>query len=243
MTRYSVMSYNDGDNMTTKVHRIAAIIKSCNPDLFGLQEVQLVHAPGYAVALPEYDYVYFDNDGTTFNSQPIYYKRDKFELLASGIKWLSDTPNVRSKYEESAYVRSFTYAYLKDKETNEQFLMVNSHLDYRGEANVKQVEAIVDITREMYPDTPIFYTADWNMRPTSKGYAKMNEKGCAAVEEYIPDADTSGTEVGEGPTATIDFCFVDKKYWKGSAYKVMRDHKYSKSASDHYALYVEIERI
>ena len=237
------MSYNDGDNRTTKPEQIAAILKDCAPDIFGLQEVQEIHAPLYAERLGIYDYVYYDNDGTTYNSQPVYFKRDKFELLADGIKWISDTPDVRSKFEESAYTRSFTYAKLKDKESGEELVVVNSHIDYMAAANVKQVAAIVEMTREMFPDTAIFYIADWNMRPESAGYAKMNELGCAAVEEFIPDADRNGTEVGEGVTKTIDFCFVDKKYWKGTAYKVVRDHEYSQTASDHYPLYVEIERI
>ena len=66
----------------------------------------------------------------------------------------------------------------------------------------------------MFQGTAIFYTADLNMRPES-----------------------------EGVTKTIDFCFVDKKYWRGTAYKVVKDHKYSQTASDHYPLCVEIERI
>ena len=243
MTRYSVMSCNDGDNRTTKADQIAAIIRDCDPDLFGLQEVRLEHSSYYAEALEVYDYAYFDNDGTTYNSQPIYYKRDKFELLASGIKWISDTPDVRSKYEESAYTRSFTYALLKDKATGEEFVMVNSHIDYMGAANVKQVARIVELVRELYPDTPAFYTADWNMTPTGAGHAKMIELGCEPVENYIPDADMCGTCVGEGVTSTIDFCFVDKRFWKGAAYKVVRDHEYSNTASDHYPLYVEVERI
>lgn len=243
MTKYSVMSYNDGDNRTTKAEQVAAILKDCNPDLFGLQEVQEIHAPKYAEILGIYDYVYFDNDGTTYNSQPIYFKKDKFELLESGIKWISDTPDVRSKFEESAYIRSFTYALLKDKATGETFVMVNSHIDYMGAATVKQVARIVELVREMYPDTPAFYTADWNMSPQSAGHAKMIEVGCEPVEAYLPDADMCGTCVGEGKTSTIDFCFVDKRFWKGTAYKVVRDHEYSNTASDHYPLYVEIERI
>lgn len=243
MSRYSVITYNDGDNRTTRPEQISEIIKDISPDIFGLQEVQEIHAPVYAENLGIYDYVYYDNDGTTYNSQPLYFKRDKFELLEDGIKWISDTPSVRSKLEESAYTRSFTYAKLRDKETGEMFVAVNSHIDYMGAANVKQVELIVDMTRAMFPDTAIFYIADWNMRPESAGYAKMGEKGCAAVETFLPDADMCGTEVGEGITKTIDFCFVDKKYWRGAAYKVIRDHKYSDTASDHYPVYVEIERI
>ena len=242
MSKYSIMSYNDGDNRTTKADQIVAILRDCDPDIFGLQEVQEKHSVYYAEALDAYSYVYFDNDGTTYNSQPIYYKRDKFELLACGIKWISDTPNFRSKYDISAYTRSFTYAYLKDKATKEQFLVVNSHIDYVGAANVKQVERIVELSRQMYPDTPVFYIADWNMTPTGAGYAKMIEMGCEPVESYLPDADMCGTCVGEGRTSTIDFCFVDKRFWKGTAYKVVRDHEYSNTASDHYPLYVEIER-
>ena len=78
MGKYSIMSYNDGDNKTTKADQIVAILRDCDPDIFGLQEVQAIHAPKYAKDLGVYDYVYFDNDGTTYNSQPIYYKRDKF---------------------------------------------------------------------------------------------------------------------------------------------------------------------
>ena len=235
------MTYNDGDNATTKVDQITAIIKDYTPDLFGLQEVQAIHAPKYAEALGVYDYVYFDNDGTTYNSQPIYYKRDKFELLASGIKWISDTPNVRSKYEISAYTRSFTYVYLKDKETKDQFLMVNTHIDYVDAANQVQVARIIELTREMYPDTPIFYIADWNMNNTQRGYAVMEEMGMKATEEFLPDADKKGTMVGS--EWAIDFCFVDTKYWKGTDYKVITDHQYSETASDHYPVITEIERI
>lgn len=235
------MSYNDGDNVTTKADQISAILKDYSPDLFGLQEVQAIHAPKYAEALEIYDYVYFDNDGTTYNSQPIYYKRDKFQLLDSGIKWISDTPDIRSKIEESAYTRSFTYALLKDKATDESFLMVNTHIDYVDMANQLQVAKIIKMTREMFPDTPIFYIADWNMNKTQRGYAVMVENGMMATEEFLPDAKKEGTMVGSD--VAIDFCFVDKKYWKGVAYKVVKDHKFSETASDHYPIYTEIERI
>lgn len=235
------MSYNDGDNVTTKVEQIAAVLKDCDPDLFGLQEAQEIHAPKYAELLGAYDYVYFDNDGTTYNSQPIYYKRDKFELLESGIKWISDTPDVRSKLECSAYVRSFTYAYLRDRKSGESFVMVNTHIDYIDAANQLQVARIIELTREAYPNEAIFYIADWNMNRTQMGYAIMEKNGMMATEEFLPDAKKAGTMVGS--EVAIDFCFVDKKYWRGVAYKVVNDHKYSNTASDHYPIYTEIERV
>ena len=85
MAKYSVITYNDGDNRTTKIAEIIEILSDYSPDLFGLQETQEIHMPMYADGLPAYGYVYFDNDGTTFNSQPIFYRKDKFELVESGI--------------------------------------------------------------------------------------------------------------------------------------------------------------
>lgn len=241
MTKYSVISYNDGDNRTTRVDQISRILADYAPDLFGLQETQEIHMPLYAAALPAYKYVYFDNDGTTYNSQPIFYRADKFEMLESGIKWLSDTPDVRSKFPESAYTRSYTYALLRDLATGERFLMVNTHLDYVSEATSRQITKLIEMTRADYPDTPMFYIADWNMYRTSPGYAILAENGFPATETFLPDAKLDGTIVGG--TAAIDFCFVDQRYFKGVAYKVINDHEFSETASDHYPIYTEIERI
>jgi endonuclease/exonuclease/phosphatase family metal-dependent hydrolase len=237
---YSIITYNDGDNATTRVNEITTILAEYDPDLFGLQETQEIHMPQYAAALPAYDYVYFDNDGTTYNSQPIFFKREKFELLESGIKWLSDTPDVRSRFPESAYTRSFTYALLRDKATDKRFLMANTHIDYTAAGNPKQVARLVELTREMYPDVPAFYTADWNMYRTSEGYAILEQNGMIATEEFVENAVKAPSF--EGGT-TIDFCFVDRRFFKGTAYHVIDDHKYSKTASDHFPVYTEIEFI
>ena len=74
-----------------------------------------------------------------------------------------------------------------------------------------------------------------------QGYAVMGEMGMKATEEFLPDAEKKGTMIGS--TWAIDFCFVDTKYWKGTGYKVITDHQYSETASDHYPVFTEIERI
>ena len=78
------------------------------------------------------------------------------------------------------------------------------------------------------------------MYRTSDGYAILAENGMIATEEQVPNANKAPTF--EGGTA-IDFCFVDQRYFKGVAYKVIDDHAYSKTASDHYPVYTEIEYI
>jgi len=238
--RYSVITYNDGDNRTTKADQVSKILADYSPDIFGLQETQEIHLPVYQGNLPEYEYVYFDNDGTTYNSQPIFYKKDKFKLLDCGIKWLSDTPHKQfSKYHESAYIRSCTFALLMDIKSENVLLAVNTHIDYTAIGNEKQVKRIIELIREDHPDTPVFIIGDFNMRRESKGYKILEEAGFIATEEMVEGAKKDGTCVGEDKT--IDFCFVDKRYMRGVAYHVINDHELSRTASDHYAVYTEIE--
>ena len=233
---FSVITYNDGDNRTTKADEVAKILSDISPDVFGLQETQEIHVPVYLEKTEDYACVYFDNDGTTYNSQPIFYKRSRFELLDCGIKWLSDTPDVKfSKYPESAYIRSCTYALLKEKESGEQILAVNTHIDYTAKGNIMQVTKIIDTVKKLGYSAPTFIMGDWNMRRTSEVYKILERAGYIASEELAQDAVKAGTCVDEDKT--IDFIFVCEKSVTCNAYKVINDHKYSKTASDHFPVF------
>lgn len=227
-SKYSIMTYNDGDNSYQNIDDRMAIVKEYMPDIICFQETQTPHARGYKSKLGAYDYVLYDNDGTTFNSQPIFWKKDKFDLVDSGIKWLSDTPDKRSKYSDSDYTRSFTYAILKDKETGEEIVIISTHTDYVQSAVVKQTARLMELTAE-FRDKPMLILGDFNMRDTSDAYANISK-------ECFMD---SGRYVKAPSPATIDFCFVDITKVVPVSYKVIDDHELSKVASDHYPVYTE----
>lgn len=227
-TTYTTMSYNDGANKYDNPKDRCEIIKEYMPDILCFQETQLIHTKIYKARLEVYDFVYFDNDGTTYNSQPIYYKRDMFELLDSGIKWLSDTPDKRSKYKESEYIRSFTYAVLKDKETGLEIVIVNTHIDYTSAATAKQTERLIELT-ECFRDRPTFYFGDFNMHRSSEGYSNMVKGGLEDTGSYLGDM-----------TSVIDFCFMDPTMSIATGYKIVNDHELSSVASDHPAIYSEV---
>lgn len=240
--RYTVMSYNDGGNSVTKVRQIAEIVKEYKPDLLGFQEFQKSHYEMfYKKELSEYDMIYYESDGTTYNSQPIFYLKDKFEVLESGRKWLSDTPDDRfTKYEESAYIRSFTYAVMKDKETGLEFVMVNTHIDYTAAAISKQISKLLELT-EKFGHLPMFYTGDFNMTSSNNGYSLMNNAGY--LPTYLTAKDAKITPTMVGGTSVIDFCFADISKIVCNSYKVISDHEYSKTASDHYPIFSDISII
>ena len=200
------------------------------PDFICFQETQTLHGKSYKGKLGEYDYVLYDNDGTTYNSQPVFWKKDKFECLDSGIKWLSDTPDVRSKYEDSDYTRSFTYAILKDKTTGEEMVIISTHTDYTVTAVPKQTARLVELVEELALRTrPVLILGDFNMRDNSTAYQNMSNACFIDAGRYLSAANP----------ATIDFIFVDVTKVVPTDYKVINDHELSKQASDHDPVYAE----
>ena len=166
---------------------------------------------------------------------PILFRKDKFSVVECGTQWLSDTPDVAgSCYSDSAYVRSCVYAILKDKQTGQEIVVVNTHLDYVASANKKQMQKLLELTAR-FEDRIVIYTGDFNMKNTSSSFALMNGAGYT----------DGGTAYGEViPSSHIDFVFVDTDEVTVTDYKYVSDHKYSagtsQPASDHDPVMVEI---
>ena len=128
---------------------------------------------------------------------------------------------------------------LESKETGARFVHVNTHIDYVSEATSKQVSKLLELTAG-FSYMPMFYTADWNMYPGSKGYNLMQNAG------YM-DSRNMAAELKDGPTmsagGTIDFCFTSVLSTSVDYYKVINDHEYSSSASDHYPIVIDMKII
>jgi len=102
----------------------------------------------------------------------ILYAKDRFEVdeSKSGTFWLSDRPSVsNSMYIGSSFARCATYATLTDKNTGEQFVVVNVHLDFDEKIQVPSVETLLtELTKRVGTDQSIFITGDMNSTATSK---------------------------------------------------------------------------
>ena len=111
-------------------------------------------------------------------ANPIYYRKDKFELVDSGTFWLSGTPDrVGSSVEGANYPRICTWVILKDKTTGIRFAHMNTHLDHNGNNDSttgntirkQQMGVIIKFAQSLL-DMPLFLSGDLNnRRTTSKG--------------------------------------------------------------------------
>ncbi|HYV34185.1 MAG TPA: endonuclease/exonuclease/phosphatase family protein, partial [Gemmataceae bacterium] len=138
-----VMSYNirndmpgDGNNRwDNRRDAVLFAIRTYDPDLLGMQKVLAAQGDDLQKGLPGYGFAGNGRDdgkrGGEFN--PVMFKKDRFELLASGQYWLSPTPEKPgSKGWDSGQVRIMMWAKLKQKDTGASFLFVNTHWDPKG---------------------------------------------------------------------------------------------------------------
>ena len=103
----------------------------------------------------------------------IYYRKDKFDLVASGTFWLSETPDVAGSYlEASLYPRICTWAHLRDKVTGYEYIHINTHLDHLGnskggkELRTAQIRVILEYIQS-FPDVPMVMTGNFNHAKTT----------------------------------------------------------------------------
>ena len=100
-------------------------------------------------------------------SNPIYYRVDKYELIDSGTFWLSDTPDEQGSYLEGClYPRICTWAHLRDRVTGNEFVHFNTHLDHLGGSDGRSLrkQQIIVILKflQRFGDIPMVLTGDLN---------------------------------------------------------------------------------
>ena len=149
---------------------LAALVRKMDLDVFGLQEVVPEQTAFLCERLPEYGYVgeYRNADRTSGEASPVYYRKDRFEMLKSGTFWLSETPDVPGlKGWGAACPRVCSYAILRDKRTGGKFCFANTHTDHVSAlAREKGMMLILERMKEFGEGAPIVFTGDHNCRET-----------------------------------------------------------------------------
>lgn len=176
---YRMMSVNvrcGTDLYGTKSNRsilLNEILLEYAPDLIGFQEVNHFWRAVLVTKMgSKYGFVgEFRDRGYFSEASPIFYLKEKFDLLDSGTIWLSDTPEVAgSKDSASKYPRVLTWATLQDKENEKVFSFVNTHLDLTDEAINAQAERVLLKVNELSEKGTVICTGDFNACETSDAY-------------------------------------------------------------------------
>ena len=195
----------DGENAWDKRRELfMRTLKNTDPDLLGMQEVLAFQLDEIQAALPDRTFVGVGRDdgkrGGEFS--PVAFRTSRFEKLADGTFWLSETPEkVGSKGWDAALPRIATWVRLKDKQSGRTLLFVNTHFDHMGKQaraeSAKLLRSRVDAMRDH--NVPVIITGDFNAGEDEPPYANLRGKegdDARLVDSYRVSHPQRGPEDG-----------------------------------------------
>lgn len=252
--------------LTDEVRTSAAIAMflSLQPDVIGLQEVSdrilgMYRADSELMAL-------YGISGSPVGEAGeeglfILWRKDRFDLVDSGVKWLSPTPDTAHSFFPEAteanangasfYPRKAVWVTLQEKGTGNRFAFCDTHFSYNGktEESASVAEALRELQAKklvelieadaMFDHTlPFFVVGDFNAKPNTPAYnALLPVAFDIRYEADSAPAFNQGTHHGyEGKKVFLDYCFASTQDFYVSEMAVITETYHDILPSDHYAL-------
>lgn len=249
-TTQSIITYNvrcitDADEgefaWKKRASLICDLLQENTPSIICMQENKEKQYEFFKKYLKGYNTVAtYRDDSSLKECIPIFFRDDMYELVETQTFWLSDTPDTMSNTWDAAYFRICTFVILKNKTTNKQFIIGNTHLDYENqEIQAKSIQLICD--RLIPYNLPTIIMGDFNCTPDSKAI-DIAKQHFVDVGQGFED-ETKGTVnyfKEDYQNIKIDFMFQLPNSFSINKYQVI-DKKYKGHyASDHFPIYAEI---
>lgn len=219
------VEYATGKKGYSRGHYLVDFLGEKLPDSVGIQEITVEWRDYIDQNLVTFPYdngvLYFmvgleNEKGDALTSgateySPILYRRDLYEVEKYDGGWLSDTPDVPSKYEsivddegkthlDMKFKRVYCYAVFKDRKTGEvKYAHVNTHFDHVSDdyINEKCSKVICDVVKKISDEygCPVFVTGDFNSGENTEAYKYLanGEHGLTNSKYMTDDHSEKGT--------------------------------------------------
>lgn len=175
---------------------VCRYIKDKGIDIFGMQEVKHNQLVDILDGLPGYGYVGVGRDDGKEGGEysPLFYRKDKFDVLDGNTFWLSQYPDsVGFIGWDGACPRIASWAKFRDKGTGKVFMGVNTHFDHVGVVARREAALlIIDRIKEIVGDKPAVVTGDFNVDDQAEAYRTMTENEFVLKDAYKMTTDNVG---------------------------------------------------
>lgn len=224
---------------------VAALIRHEAPDILGMQEVLLGQKRDLEAALPAYAMlgVGRDDGREAGEFSPLAYRRERFELVASGTFWLSPTPDQPSTGWDAALPRVATWGILRERVSNGRLAVINTHFDHVGEtARAQSADQIVRwLAAGPGAGLPAIVLGDFNATPASEPYRRLTARTTGLLDTrdasrtppYGPPGTFTGFDIARADAAPIDHIFATDDFVVEN-HAVITQHWRGRLPSDHY---------
>ena len=262
MSKALVMSYNIYyQDVAPRIEPITQLILRLSPDVLGLQELSFSWVQPIRDFMAEHPYSGYGYGrlGATLFDEEVHdreafsyllWKTEKFELMDSGHFWASSTPDIPFSGEWSDGVvstspRCINWAKLKDRQTGEEMVFLNCHLDYSSDAvRTRSAELMVEQMKR-FSDTgvPVLMMGDFNFKLESDGYSVITQSGFKDVRFAAKQTTDMHTYNDWGKKTdnlvSIDHFFVTPNV-TAESFEVVDGRIDGKYISDHYPILTKI---
>ncbi|MFC0274469.1 endonuclease/exonuclease/phosphatase family protein [Metabacillus herbersteinensis] len=252
---YNLRYLNNSDpsphTWAERVPEIKKLIRMERPDIIGTQEVLYQQLKDLGASLPDYEWIGLGREGGNKGEySAIFYNENRYSPLEYDHFWLSDTPNViGSKSWGNSIPRMVTWAKFLDKQSNQQFYVVNTHFDHQSaEAREKSADLILEKIKAFDAELPIVLTGDFNTSPDSLPHQTLTSDG--AFDDLWETAQNRSNEnlgtfngfkdpTGGGPDRRIDW-ILGKGDLLTKTIEILDYNKNGQFPSDHYPVMADL---
>jgi endonuclease/exonuclease/phosphatase family metal-dependent hydrolase len=153
---------------------VSSFLKNEKPDVFGMQEVLSNQMEYLDSVMTDYSSAGMGrSDGAKAGEMnPVFYLKEKFEMIRTKTFWLSETPEVEGSQAWGANLpRIVTWMELADKTTHVHFFFFNTHFAHDSDsARIMSAKLFLNKIDTIAAGYPFVVTGDFNMDISSKGY-------------------------------------------------------------------------
>ncbi|WP_182868202.1 endonuclease/exonuclease/phosphatase family protein [Rhodopirellula sp. JC639] len=214
---YNIRYANPGDGEDIWPNRKEFVAEYCKRnDIIGLQEVTEPQFAFLRAGMPDFDsYGVGRDDGKSGGEHaPIFYRKEKFDIIDKGTFWLSESPEmVGVKGWDAALPRTCTWIHFRDKRSGAQLYVANTHFDHRGaKARTESGKLLAERLGKLPKNLPVILMGDFNCTIGSEPYNAMvtslaDARNVSESEPTGPNSTWNGFKA-IAPDRIIDHIFV-----------------------------------
>lgn len=203
-------------------HIVNGFFKNEKPDLIGMQEVLVNQYIFLDSVLSDYSSVAVGrSDGSKGGEMnPVFFKKDRFDLIRTKTFWLSDKPEVAGTQAWGANLpRIVTWVELSEKTSLKHFYFFNTHFAHDSDsARILSSQLLLNRVDSITGGFPFVITGDFNMLISSRGYdiltgpfesiPLLNDTYAVTEKRPVGPAYTFNGFSEETSAGRIDYIFV-----------------------------------
>lgn len=248
---------SDSQDWETRLVSLDSLLRMYDFDILGVQEpykpqideLMKLHGEVY-----DYYVVHTGNINSrgVSHSNPVFYRKERFKLLTSGVFWFSEKPDsVGSVSWDASQARNCIWLQLYDRISGIDFFVFNSHFDHKSAlARDKSAGLLIEKIKQMAGNKLTICTGDFNTNQTSTAFKTLSTEiliDAHAIAKRIVNDDyktSHGYKIipPEPGSSRIDHIFISRKVKpkKIKLWKVCNETFNGKWASDHFPVFIEL---